>query len=287
MEYQLKNEYLTVTAKKAGAELTSVKNNEGLEFLWCGDKKYWGRQAPVLFPIVGKVNNNTYTHEGRTYHLTQHGFARDMEFDEVTQKENELIFCLRANEQTKEKYPFEFQLSITYTLIKNTIKVTYEVENCDTTKMYFTIGAHPAFNCPMVEGEQFEDYYFEFEKAGATRLIATSDVLLTGEEKAYNDQIVPLSLELFKEDAIILSKVVSDKVTLKSSKNSHSVSVNRKGMPFLGLWSPVGGAPFVCIEPWMGHTDYLSNGDELSEKKDFISLETKEKFSCSYELTFK
>ncbi len=286
MTYQLKNEYLTVTAKNAGAELTSVKNKEGLEYLWCGDKKYWGRQAPVLFPIVGKVNNNTYTYEGKEYHLTQHGFARDMTFDEVIQKENELVFCLYANEQTKEKYPFEFELNITYTLIKNTIKVTYEVENCGTTKMYFTIGAHPAFNCPLIEGEQFEDYYFEFEKVGATRLIATPDVLLTGEEKAFNAEVVPLSLELFKEDAIILSKVVSDKVTLKTFKNSHSVSVNRKEMPFLGLWSPVGGAPFVCIEPWMGHTDYLANSDELSEKKDFISLEAKEKFSCSYEMTF-
>lgn len=287
MIYQLANEYLSLTAKKAGGELTSIKNNEGLEYLWCGDKKYWGRQAPVLFPIVGKVNHNTYTFEGKSYNLSQHGFARDTEFDQVVQKENELAFYLRSNSTTKEKYPFDFQLCIRYILIENVVKVTYEVENLDTKMMYFNIGAHPAFNCPMFEDEKFEDYYFEFDKPGATRLMATPDVLLTGEESPFNDKCVSLSQELFKDDAIILSKVLANEVTLKSSKHGHSVSINRKQMPFLGLWSPVGGAPFVCIEPWMGHTDYLTNSDELNKKKDFCVLEAKAKFSCSYEMKFK
>lgn len=288
MEYQLTNESLTVTLKSAGAEMISVKNKEGLEYMWCGDSKYWGRHAPVLFPIVGKVLDNKYTHKGAAYTLTQHGFARDCEFDEVVQTQDSITFVLKSSEKTKEKYPFDFTLKLTYTLANDTVRISYEVINEGQEVMPFAIGAHPAFNCPMFEDETLEDYSFEFEvEEKAKKLFTTPEIYLSGETKEYKVKSIPLSWDFFKDDAVILTELESDAVTLKSSKHNHSVTMKRKELPFLGLWSPREGAPFVCIEPWVGHTDYVTNSLELDEKKDFVHLAPSNHFECSYEIIFK
>lgn len=291
MNYQLKNEYLQVTIKSEGAEITSVQSTEGLEYMWSGDEKYWGRHAPVLFPIVGKVVDNNYKigeNESKEYALSQHGFARDSAFDVAYQDEERIIFVLNSNESTKEKYPFDFQLKLTYELDERTVKLTYEVDNTGTEKMYFSIGGHPAFNCPLLEGETLEDYYIEFEvKEKAKKLLITPEVYLSGETEKYEAKRIDLSWDFFKDGVTILTELKSDLVTLKSTKNSHSITIARKELPFLGLWSPEQGAPFVCIEPWVGHTDYITSSRVLSEKKDFVELEIGKQFRCSYDMAFK
>lgn len=292
MKYQLKNEYLKVTIQSEGAEITSVQSTEGLEYMWSGDKKYWGRHAPVLFPIVGKVVDNTYTYitcetESKEYALSQHGFARDSIFDVAFQDEKSIVFVLNSNESTKERYPFDFQLKIIYQLDERTIKLTYEVENTGKEEMYFSIGGHPAFNCPLLEGETLEDYYIEFEvKEKAKKLLITPDVYLSGDTETYEAKRIDLSHDFFKDGVTILTELASDLVTLKSTKNNHSITMARKELPFLGLWSPEQGAPFVCIEPWVGHTDYIASSKVLSEKKDFVALARGKQFNCSYDITF-
>lgn len=287
MNYQLANDYLVVTVKAEGAEVTSVKSREGLEYIWCGDRKYWARHAPVLFPIIGKVLDNTYTVHDKTYHLTQHGFARDEVFKLVKQTEKMLVFKLEASEKTKERYPFEFSLSITYSLEANRLKVGYEVVNKGKETMPFTIGAHPAFNCPMVEGECLEEYYIEFEKEEeATRLIVTPEVYLSGETTSYVVKAIDLTASFFSEDAVMLTNLKSSYLALKGRRHKHSVTLHSKDFPFLGIWSPVEGAPFVCLEPWMGHTDYVTNDKELAKKRDFIQLGAEEQFNAAYELAF-
>ena len=288
MIYQLANDDLTVEVKSSGAEITSVKNNEGLEYIWCGDAKFWGRHAPVLFPIVGKVLDDAYTYEGQTFNLSQHGFARDSEFEVESKSQNKITFVLRANEQTKEKYPFEFTLKLHYELLGNKLVIGYEVMNNDNKEMYFSIGGHPAFNCPMFEDETMEDYVIEFEALEeAKKLGITPEVYLSGEIEDYKVKTIPLSHDFFKDGVTILTALQSQKVTLKSLKHNSSVTISRAQLPFLGLWSPEKGAPFVCIEPWVGHTDYVTNSVEISRKEDFIKLGVGDNFSCSYEIAFK
>ena len=140
--------------------------------------------------------------------------------------------------------------------------------------MYFSIGGHPAFNCPLLEGETLEDYYIEFEaEEKAKKLLITPEVYLSGEIETYEAKRIALSQHFFKDGVTILTALKSDLVTLKSTKNNHNITVARKELPFLGLWSPEQGAPFICIEPWVGHTDYITSSKVLSKKQDFVELE--------------
>ncbi|MBE6023128.1 MAG: aldose 1-epimerase family protein [Cellulosilyticum sp.] len=287
MEYQLSNNFLTVSIKSAGAEITSIQSKDGLEYIWCGDEKFWGRHAPILFPIVGKVLENEYTYQGQSYGLSQHGFARDSEFEVEAYSNHQITFLLHSNEKTKEKYPFDFILKLHYELQENKVKVGYEVQNIDQKEIYFSIGGHPAFNCPAFEDETLEDYVIEFEvEEEAQKLGITPEVYLSGEREDYKVKTIPLCHHFFKDGVTILTKLQSQTVTLKSLKHDYRMTMSREQLPFLGLWSPEKGAPFVCIEPWVGHTDYITASKEISEKKDFVSLEVGETFKCDYTMTF-
>ena len=140
----LQNEYLSIQIAERGAELCSIMCNDK-EYLWQADPKFWGRHSPVLFPIVGKVWDDVYTVEGKIYPLSQHGFARDMDFELVSQSATEVTYRLVSTEETLKKYPFPFLLEITYRLTGKMIEVIWKVENIGSSELHFQIGAHPAF----------------------------------------------------------------------------------------------------------------------------------------------
>lgn len=283
----LQNEYISVAVSDKGAELQSIKLKEdGTEYLWQAEPDIWGRHAPVLFPIVGKVKDNNYKYDNSNYKLGQHGFARDMKFNISSEIKDKIIYELSSGTETLNKYPFEFQLKISYKLEKNSIIVGYEVENKDVKEMIFSIGAHPGFVCPLSQEEKFEDYYFEFEKNETLKTSTLEDGLIgKGKKQLLNDEkVLPITRELFKEDALILKGFVSDSVSLKSKKTSKSVTLEFKGFPYLGLWSKPEGAPFVCIEPWYGIADSVDASGNLEDKRGTIKLRPSEKFSCSYKI---
>lgn len=288
MIYQIKNKYLEITLSAKGAEMTKVCAANGCNYLWHGDAKYWNRHAPVLFPIVGKVVEGRYMHQDHIYQLSQHGFARDSVFKVEEQTDTRISFILESNEVTKAVYPFEFILKISYKLEETELYMSYEVYNKDNTTMYFAIGGHPAFNCPLFENETMEDYYLEFEVAEKARCLKTTEeVLLNGEVASFEGKQIPLSQDYFKKGVTILTELKSQWITLKSHKHAHSVKLHFAGFPFLGVWSPEKGAPFVCIEPWFGHTDYVDANPLLKQKRDMLSLEGNQSFKCSYVIDFK
>ena len=166
---KLKNEILEVNVKSSGAELTSVKK-DGIEYLWHG-REYWKRNAPILFPIVGRLVNDEVEIEGNKYSMGQHGFARDMEFLEVESGNDFVTYLLRYNEETLKKYPYKFELYVSYKLIENFIEVEYRVKNVDDKNIMFCIGGHPGFAWPIADGEKFEDYYIKFEKKETQKYI--------------------------------------------------------------------------------------------------------------------
>ena len=151
---ELKNEQLSIIVSEKGAELQSIKDASGKEYLWQGDPTYWPRRSPILFPIVCSVNDETYSVDGKTYHLPRHGFARDATFKLIAQSERKATFALESSEETKKVYPYDFTLSISYVLDENRIGVIWHVHNTDTQEIHFQIGGHPAFNIPdMKAGE--------------------------------------------------------------------------------------------------------------------------------------
>lgn len=286
MNYRLQNDYLTATIKDNGAELCSLLDSKQTEYIWTADSRYWGRHTPVLFPLVGKVLNNTYTHNGKSYTLGQHGFARDMNFSVSEQTDTHITFTLVANEETFKLYPFNFSFSITYTLIENNLHITYAVTNTDQETIGFKLGAHPGFRCPLFEGETMEDYYFEFEKEEDAHLMPLVDPgYFTGDTSTFKGQVIELSPEVFANDALVFTGLKSSKIALKSKKHNHYLEVSFPEFPFLGLWSPSTPSPFVCIEPWFGHADFTDEGDELMTKKDLVTLSPTHTFSCTHIMT--
>ncbi|EHT7467130.1 aldose 1-epimerase family protein [Listeria monocytogenes] len=286
---KLENEVLLVEMKTAGAELTRIFHKDtGLEYLWNADSKFWGRHSPVLFPIVGRLVEDTYLVDGKPYHLGQHGFARDRDFQVVEQTEKSVRFELDADEDSLAVYPYKFKLSIIYTIEKNTVAVSYEVENTDNKRIYFSIGAHPAFNLPLTDGTTFEDYYLDFGTEENLETLCLEGPYRSGEIKKVVDEAaryLPLNYDLFKNDALIFEALKQKEMTIKSDKTPHFVKVSFPEFPFVGVWTAKAGTPFLCIEPWYGIADGAGESVELRDKAGIEHLEPEAVFASEYEIT--
>ena len=287
MNYEIKNEHIKAKIKSFGAELNSLqKIDEDLEYMWQGDSKYWNRHSPILFPIVGRLKNDSYTYQNQKYNMTQHGFARDKEFEVVKNEADFMEFRLKSDEKTLEIYPFSFELYLSYKLEKNSLIVSYKVINKSDDKMLFSIGAHPAFNWTLKEDEKKEDYFLEFENIKQTKRYFLNDkgLVYDSVDLKIIDNKIALNEELFKNDALVFEDFNIKTLTLKNSKNENFVKLNFENFPYLGIWSKPSGAPFVCIEPWFGVADEENSNQKLEEKKAMITLQKDESFSCFYSI---
>ncbi|MBC2329408.1 aldose 1-epimerase family protein [Listeria swaminathanii] len=286
---KLENELLLVEMKTAGAELTRIlRKDTGLEYLWNADSKFWGRHSPVLFPTVGRLVEDTYLVDGKPYHLGQHGFARDRDFKVMEQTENSVRFELDSDEDSLAIYPYKFKLSIIYTIEKDSVAVSYEVENRDDKRIYFSIGAHPAFNLPLTEGTAFEDYYLDFGTEENLETLCLEGPYRSGAiEKVTSEpaRYLPLSYDLFKNDALIFEALKQKEVTIKSDKTPHFVKVSFPEFPFVGIWTAKTGTPFLCIEPWYGIADGAGKSVELRDKAGIEHLEPEAVFASEYTIT--
>jgi galactose mutarotase-like enzyme len=285
--HTITNGLITVKAINKGAELQSIYcHKTNLEYLWSGDEQYWAKKSPVLFPIVGGLKHNTYKHEGKSYKLPRHGFARDTDFELAEQTATTLTFTLTSNEQTKAVYPFDFSFSIHYALEGNGLHITFQVNNTGTTDQYFSVGAHPAFAVPLVSNLKYEDYYLlfnEFEVAGRWPLAKDGSIENFAVPFLDNINHVHLSKELFAHDAIVLKNLRSTSITIKSEKLPHGVKLTFRGFPYMGLWAAK-GADFVCIEPWCGIADSVDATGELKDKEGITRQAPGATFSRTYSI---
>jgi len=283
--YSIRNEFLTISVNSFGAELRSLILNEtGKEYLWQADPAYWKRTSPVLFPIVGRLKNNTYKYNGKSYPMQQHGFARDMEFTSVEKTENSLLFVLTDNSQTLTIYPFHFTLLIGYQLSGKSVIVTWKVKNTNQNTMYFSIGSHPAFCCPLDEEEKQSDCFFSFDTEGPLTYSRIENGLYKKEKyiKNLTEHAFPIDEHLFDKDVLIFENSQAKTVSLLTSKKKPYLSVHFNA-PLFGLWSPPKKhAPFVCIEPWYGRCDAESFDGTLEERVYGNRLLGGEEFSASY-----
>ena len=291
MRYVLENDKLRVEIDSFGAELKSVKDKaSNQEYMWQGDPTFWGRTSPVLFPFVGSLKDATYRHEGTNYKMGQHGFARDMEHELISQTESAIYFKLHSNEETLKKYPFSFVLKIGYELENNAVKVLWEVENDSTDKeLHFSIGAHPAFNCPIHGEENKAGYKFYFANVDEIHHHGHTDTGLSIEEDIIlplEDHRVTITPEFFDGSTYIIEGRQTNEVALEDPQGNPMVSVSFD-MPLFALWSPPGkNAPFVCIEPWCGRCDAADFEGTLSERAFNNTLDTGKTFQTSYTMKF-
>ncbi len=287
----LSNKVFTAEISSIGAELVSFKklgdaHTCDTEYIWNGDKTFWASHSPVLFPIVCALNNGEMKVDGKVYQLGNHGFARKNEFELVEETDLKAVFKLSYSQETLKMYPFQFNLFISYTLTDNKIWVEYKVENLDDKTMYFQIGTHPGFNCPLDEKTSFEDYYIEFESAEKLeRLYMNSaNVIVSGKSAPValeNNRVLRLNHQMFYDGAMVFKNIHSKKVTLRNDKTSKKVVLSCEDLPYMGIWQAK-DAPFICVEPWHGIADTDDFNGELKDKELIISLKKTANYSCHY-----
>lgn len=298
MLHTLKGQQLTIQVESKGAELKSMKDNDNdREYMWSSDAKYWGKISPILFPFVGASKNGAYSYGGKTYEMSRHGFARDMEFELTEQTENTLVFALEDCETTRENYPFLFRLEIEYQIEGKSLWVRWRVFNKDTKEMYFSIGGHPAFACPPSKGIDLDvsskarkrtDCYIKFDGAEEIKIsgIDMASGLATGESVTYKTEegLLPISENLFDKDALVIENSQCHKVSLCDEHKKPYITVTFDA-PLFGVWSvPDSQAAYVCIEPWYGRCDSTDFVGELQEKDWINSLVPGEAFEKEYEI---
>ncbi len=289
MLYTLKNEFLTVTLSDIGAEVVSVKCAGDCEYIWQGDEKYWAGQAPLLFPICGRLFTGKYTYGGKQYEMTNHGFARRAAFCAEKLCENSIRFTTKQNEDTLAVYPFDFSLTVVYTLEGNKLLSSICVKNTGKEILPCTVGLHPGFNVPL-DGGSFEDWYIEFEKpCSPDRIMMSETCFLNGKNEAYyldGGKYLPLHHGLFDNDAIFLARN-SREISLRSKKSDRYITVNAPDFPYVGFWhKPCSDAPYVCIEPWCGLPAYDGEIDDFSTKRDMFRLMPDASEELTYSIIF-
>ena len=269
--YELKNDGVEIKVHSKGAELKSLKNPvTGTEYLWQGDPAFWNRSSPILFPFVGKTDRNEFRTKGKTYSMTQHGFARDMEFELLSRTEDEIWFVLKDSEETRQKYPYGFTLKLGYRLFDNGVEVCWQVENEEEEELPFSIGGHPAFYCPIEEGTAQTDYLLRFDckdRVVCTRI--SDEGLAFNEEDVYplRDGFLPITEHLFDHDALVIENRQAKEVAFCRKDGTAYLTVKMEA-PLFGVWSPpTKNAPFICIEPWYGRCDRAGYEGDLKDRE--------------------
>lgn len=292
---KLKNDRLEIDIANHGAEVKCVYHLDyELDYLWNSNPEFWARSSPVLFPVVGRLAEDTYLLNGKRYSLMQHGFAGDEWFDVLCRTDTKVWFELRSNAKTLECYPFEFSLKIGYELLDETLVVKWEVTNLSEEVMPFSIGAHPALSTRLQADDQFGDYYLYFESSNGveTYRFDSKTNLIVDEKITIIDKLkfLPLNKELFEEFPTLVVEGESA-IALKSYNHDREVEIRFNGFPYVGIWSPINQeghiADFICLEPWYGMADTVNEPQELSSKKGIQLLQSGETFEAMYTMTFK
>lgn len=276
MIYTIKNDKIEVSVEDLGAQMRSIKDATGKEYLWQEDEKYWNGSAPNLFPYIARLTEGKYILKGRTYEMPKHGFLRNSVLKLKEKTQTKMVFSLTDSEETYKMYPYHFEIKVKYELFENELKVSYNVANKDKKVMYFGVGGHPGFQVPVEKELSFEDYFIEFAKGTDVKRVGMSeDCFVTGKDEAFpleENRRLYLHHNLFDDDAIILKDAPS-KVVLASEKGSARIEMETSHLEYLGIWhKPASDAPYVCIEPWSSLPSKKDIIEDLEKQDNLVSL---------------
>ncbi len=288
--FTIENDYLTVKISETGGSLDSViLKKTGREYLWQGDKAYWDEKAPNLFPFIGRLFGSKFSYGGKSYDMKLHGFLRGEPLELQKQDKDSVCFYLDGEKWVKEgKFPFSFDLRLSFRLKDNEIICAYEIENKSDDEIFFAVGGHPGINLPMESGLKFEDYRIEFPtECKPKRVIFSSDGLTTEERPQFElDEKNGFNLyhSLFDDDAIVLTDTPHE-VSLKSKKGEHFVTMKYPNVPYIGFWhADKTDAPYICLEPWSSLPGRDGIDEEIDKMNDRIKLEPHETEKISWSL---
>lgn len=278
MILEIKNQFLTVSIRRFGAELQSIKDSDDTEYLWQGDPHYWEDRSPNLFPYIGRMIGKKYEYAGVEYPMEIHGIALYRDFEVIEHTNTSVLFGLKSDAESLKQYPWTFDFTISYSLSGKKLIIQFAVTNMDQKTMLFAMGGHPGFNVPLESGKNFEDYHLRFsESSTPDRIIFTPDCFIEDHTVPYemkDGTIIPLRHDLFDEDAIVL-KTNAKSVTLESIQGGKSVTVSYPQMDYIGFWHmPKMDCPYVCIEPWSSLPSSKGDKTVLNTQPDLLQLES-------------
>ncbi len=284
MIFEMKKGALRATAQTRGGELASLRDGGGREYIWEGDPAFWPGQNPILFPIVGSLLNGKIQINGTTYEMGRHGFARGMEFAPVEQGEDFVALELRETEETLACYPFPFSLRVTHRLLEDGFSTTFSVQNTGGSPMPFCIGGHTAIRIP--EGERFEDFHLLFDQAETadSHLLSPQGIILHDGRKAMLDGTGTLALDyqdFAQMDTLIFSMLRSGNVSLVHRETGRGVRLDFHEFPMVAFWTKP-GAPFLCMEPWLGCAAWDNESGRFEDKLFCATLQPGEVKELAY-----
>ena len=275
---------LDIEISNQGAELTSVKFNKK-EMLHDG-KSFWDRQAPILFPMVGRLRDNKTIINEKTYQIPQHGFAKDMYFELIKETENKKIYKTKSNEETLKMYPFKFELYTEYEMEEDKLIVKYKVINKDNKEMLFGIGGHPGFKLEMPQEEHYFELEQEEDKVEFMEVEGNYISNLPAKNILENNKIINIKEDSFINDAIMMKNLKSRTITLKQKKDNKKVlEFDFSEFPILAIWT-MPKAPFICLEPWFNTADKVIETGYFKDKEGMMNLKPNEEFKCKFSVKF-
>ncbi|MCL2226118.1 MAG: aldose 1-epimerase family protein [Oscillospiraceae bacterium] len=287
MIHTIQNELLKVSASDFGAELNSIVSG-GMEYLWQGDAGHWQGRAPILFPIVGKLKGGAMLYDGNKYIMKNHGICRDATFVLADKADDSLTFSLRSSEETKKVYPFDFELLVTYKLEGQALSTTLRVTNRYAMDIFFSIGGHPAFNCPLTPGEAFEDYEIVLneKEIQGNRLLNQDGLISNKTAPFFNDSsIIPMDYGHFhRHGTLVFKNLNSTEATLRSKRSGIGVTLGFEGFQYFAVWTKQ-NAPFICLEPWQGICDSSFYNGNFRGKTGTVQLQPNAAYECKFTIT--
>lgn len=283
----LKNDKLTVQISKLGAEIKSIQTPDGVEYMFQGAPNDWEGTAPNLFPIVGRLRDGYCTCKGTRYEMVIHGFAYLRQFTVLDKTDCYVKMCIKSDDESKKLYPFDFEFTIEYTLLDNTLTTSYGIKNTGSEDMYYSVGAHPGFNVPFTPSGNFDQYYLEFdEECTPYAYVMTEDGFITGEKQPFSlimDKMLPLAGQEIFVPTVFLEGM-SKRITLKCNRTRRKVTLRYDDFKYLALWHEDKG-PYICIEPWTGTPDKIGDSRELSDKNEMTVLKPEGEHGYSFSIS--
>ena len=285
------NDKLTAQIDEKGAQLCSVKNTGGVEYIWQADPRVWGRHAPLLFPFIGRLKDSRYTLNGREYQIGSHGFARDSVFTVAAQDEHRASFVLESSPETLAMWPYEFRLTVTFELVGNRLVKTCTVENPNGETMYYELGHHDGFNAALAPGEVMADYAVCLPGVDSLHPYGMDEsAMMTpkSREIPLDRGRINLKPMTYGLDTIVLDEFSTKSVRLVDKSGKARVTLDFEDYTYLGIWTMDQEADtnYVCLEPWSSLPDATFVGRDLTEKAHVRSLAAGQQESLSYTVTF-
>lgn len=294
MIYEISSKDLCVRIDSLGAQLVSINDNDGLEYIWQGNPNVWGKSSPILFPVVGRCRKGILNIGGKDYEMPIHGFASGTEAKVIDKKRDMIVFLMKASSATKKVYPFDFEFYVVFSVFEKKLTVTYKVVNKDKDDMYFGCGGHTGFNLKLTDEDKFEnwDLVFEYDEPLWANDTDMKEVEISSSEKheiSRQGNAVHLKRELFDNDAMIFEEIKSKVITLKNRKLNKSIIFGYADYPTIAVWTKArcDEATYVCLEPWQSMGFRSGEGNTIEEKYDIVKLFPNDSRQYSYDIEIK